>query len=405
MNHTTRTSFIMTKSFLAVCIAIGLILSGFGQLHARSNSKPALSKEKQKALAENMAGSGATEVALGIALSLEGGSARSPKTRVQFATAAAKPPADPVIEKNGLKMVGAAVTGFEKQEQDRGVRKIRGMITHGDGYSRFMYTQFTALYRFVGDTSIVIDNATVKPVEPIRPRVAVFMVPAHTVPPDIGKAYPYTKVLEFVMKNAADVQGTKKTDRTLRDYYVFAFFMERLAPDAETGLLISNKPEGLSGQRKGIVRFQQDGWHGAFIPATFGIDKDPEVYFKVLFKPGSYTPIKQRLPRLLGVYTTASTVTLIQRALAERGYDPGPADGLMGRRTRQAIRKFQQDQGLKIDGTPSASLLAVLNESGQLPGGTEIKVLPVVSKKDTGAPDSTRGPLAPKIWPNKIKRP
>ncbi len=40
------------------------------------------------------------------------------------------------------------------------------------------------------------------------------------------------------------------------------------------------------------------------------------------------------------------------------GYNPGPADGQMGRRTRDAIRAYQYDRQLTIDGQASERLLA-----------------------------------------------
>ena len=50
----------------------------------------------------------------------------------------------------------------------------------------------------------------------------------------------------------------------------------------------------------------------------------------------------------------------IQKELAAQGFSPGPADGEMGARSEQAIRQFQQSQGLTVDGKPSASLLKAL---------------------------------------------
>lgn len=47
----------------------------------------------------------------------------------------------------------------------------------------------------------------------------------------------------------------------------------------------------------------------------------------------------------------------IQQALVGRGYDPGPVDGIAGQRTRAAIRKYQADAGLPVDGQPSPALL------------------------------------------------
>ena len=46
----------------------------------------------------------------------------------------------------------------------------------------------------------------------------------------------------------------------------------------------------------------------------------------------------------------------IQRALARLGYDPGPADGISGPRTRAAIRAFQAAAGLPVDGFMSDRL-------------------------------------------------
>lgn len=47
----------------------------------------------------------------------------------------------------------------------------------------------------------------------------------------------------------------------------------------------------------------------------------------------------------------------IQRELAARGYDPGPADGLAGEKTRKAILEYERNNGLKQTGTPSMDLL------------------------------------------------
>jgi Mg-chelatase subunit ChlD len=56
-------------------------------------------------------------------------------------------------------------------------------------------------------------------------------------------------------------------------------------------------------------------------------------------------------------------VAAVQRALAARGYDPGPADGLMGPATRRAIRRFIEDQGLPLAPEASPALLEALNRT------------------------------------------
>jgi hypothetical protein len=55
--------------------------------------------------------------------------------------------------------------------------------------------------------------------------------------------------------------------------------------------------------------------------------------------------------------STASVVKDVQATLAAAGYDPGPADGRMGAKTRAAIIRYQQEHGLSVDGIPSPQLL------------------------------------------------
>lgn len=48
------------------------------------------------------------------------------------------------------------------------------------------------------------------------------------------------------------------------------------------------------------------------------------------------------------------TIETLQQTLKQRGYAPGPVDGILGSGTRSALRRFQKDQGLRADGYPDA---------------------------------------------------
>ncbi|WP_425409641.1 lytic murein transglycosylase [Hyphococcus sp.] len=50
----------------------------------------------------------------------------------------------------------------------------------------------------------------------------------------------------------------------------------------------------------------------------------------------------------------------LQQALKDRGYDPGPVDGIIGAGTKRALRAWQQAAGLPADGYASASILNAL---------------------------------------------
>lgn len=60
------------------------------------------------------------------------------------------------------------------------------------------------------------------------------------------------------------------------------------------------------------------------------------------------------------VSTSSYDVTRIQNALQSKGYDPGPSDGVMGPRTRNAIRRYQADHGARVTGEPSRRLQDML---------------------------------------------
>jgi peptidoglycan hydrolase-like protein with peptidoglycan-binding domain len=42
----------------------------------------------------------------------------------------------------------------------------------------------------------------------------------------------------------------------------------------------------------------------------------------------------------------SQTVRQVQQALANKGHDPGPIDGIMGPRTRAAVQEYQRSQNL-----------------------------------------------------------
>jgi len=58
----------------------------------------------------------------------------------------------------------------------------------------------------------------------------------------------------------------------------------------------------------------------------------------------------------------ANMIETIQRFLQQLGYNPGPVDGIMGKKTAAAIKIFQQDMNLPVDGNPSAELLEFLEK-------------------------------------------
>jgi peptidoglycan hydrolase-like protein with peptidoglycan-binding domain len=46
----------------------------------------------------------------------------------------------------------------------------------------------------------------------------------------------------------------------------------------------------------------------------------------------------------------SARVRMAQQALQEKGYNPGPIDGVMGSKTRAALKEFQRKEGLEANG-------------------------------------------------------
>jgi peptidoglycan hydrolase-like protein with peptidoglycan-binding domain len=63
-------------------------------------------------------------------------------------------------------------------------------------------------------------------------------------------------------------------------------------------------------------------------------------------------------------YSNGSTVRDLQSALRSLGYYSGPVDGIAGPKTSSAIRSYQRQNGLIVDGRASPELLNHIRQRG-----------------------------------------
>ena len=87
-------------------------------------------------------------------------------------------------------------------------------------------------------------------------------------------------------------------------------------------------------------------------------------------------------------YTSGDTVRRVQAALQAAGYECGAADGQIGPNTLQALRRFQQDKGLTVDGEIGQEVLKALGLDGSgtetAPGESSEKPAPAETVQSAG---------------------
>jgi hypothetical protein len=120
------------------------------------------------------------------------------------------------------------------------------------------------------------------------------------------------------------------------------------------------KTIGRSDVREGDMTFRMNG--GRAVHVGYAIDGDRVIEAKGrdvgvvesrisgwdrFGRPPFYA---SRELRLTNPYMRGDDVRELQRALKEQGYDPGQIDGIFGKKTERAVKRFQKASGLKADG-------------------------------------------------------
>ena len=120
------------------------------------------------------------------------------------------------------------------------------------------------------------------------------------------------------------------------------------------------KTIGRSDVREGDMTFRMNG--GRAVHVGFAIDGDRVIEAKGrdvgvvesrisgwdrFGRPPFYA---SRELRLTYPYMRGDDVRELQRTLKEQGYDPGQIDGIFGKKTERAVKRFQKASGLKADG-------------------------------------------------------
>jgi peptidoglycan hydrolase-like protein with peptidoglycan-binding domain len=79
-----------------------------------------------------------------------------------------------------------------------------------------------------------------------------------------------------------------------------------------------------------------------------------------LLKPASVVAEEARATMTHEERIQYNLITVVQRRLIAIGYEPGPVNGINGPLTQEAIKNYQRDNGLIVDGIPGPKTLKSL---------------------------------------------
>jgi peptidoglycan hydrolase-like protein with peptidoglycan-binding domain len=88
----------------------------------------------------------------------------------------------------------------------------------------------------------------------------------------------------------------------------------------------------------------------------------------------------------------AEQVKAVQQALKDAGHDPGAIDGMMGPKTQQALKEYQEKEGLKATGRLDSETASKLGVSAGATGSPAASPRGSSSSGATSSPSSSGSP-------------
>jgi hypothetical protein len=342
---------------------------------------------------------------------------------IVFSGEIAKKLREPQFRYAGFKLLQTIVDEYLTPDKNNGLARLKGHLHFLDAAERRTIVALETEYKLTSK-NIMINKAEIRPIYPFRPELNLFIVPAEKVSEkDFDLFSNNALTLGFILNNCVPSGKPGQVPKGIRDYYVFAFYLDRLSPDDQTELRLSRTPDGMKGKKltfrepDGIAKtgynemhIDHSGWHVDISRCRISLTGE-KLYIKAIFKAGRKQNDKLELgkPFLAGVFRTRFAkpvsdplIKKTQLALINAGYNPGPADGFMGRRTHQAIDQYKMDQKPKVIAKTTRDQIKKVQS-----GPAKKSDNPDVLKVSSLSPEQKRlrNTLKTKMWSNELTAP
>ena len=242
----------------------------------------------------------ATMVVAASVLTMRGRDRSENLKRVVLAPAAKVALSDPAFRYQDFSLTGFALTEYRVSTVFADAVAMSAILTFVDTGGRRAATSLVTDY-VAATPGLEIKAAKVAILPPPNPEVRLFIVPARDVPDSLFAAnVGQLDLLRHVAAKALTHEAAKRLPKSPENLYVFAFFQDRLPPDAEVQLRVSETPEGIGGDPNLSATVDFDGWRVATMRAKFALNSGTEFFIKAIYRPGSPLPAAERTPRLVG---------------------------------------------------------------------------------------------------------
>jgi peptidoglycan hydrolase-like protein with peptidoglycan-binding domain len=232
---------------------------------------------------------------------------------------------------------------------DQGI--IQGFVIHRDRFEREMFNSFTI--NVTGLESTKVTDVSIQAISNLKPKIKLYIVPSDKISLNDLETLDFTRSLELASEHARRFDNTVGPDTQPVNYLVIAFQLNRVIDRSRLKLFINNTPGSMEGAQTGKM-INKNGWILVAAAANMAFDSGEEKFFNLIQEQDIGHE------QVAGVYSNHSLERRVQRALAKRGYSPGPADGKPGKKTTKAIKSYQKSIGLSADGKITPSLLRLL---------------------------------------------
>lgn len=210
---------------------------------------------------------------------------------------------DPNFAFDGFTLLGTGLRSWDMVSDDPPLYTLSAVLVFADKVGRRATMSLVADYS-ISDQNLEIERAAALTMAPPSPETRIYVVMAKDIPDSLLEGS--TDQLEL-FRTVADraVHGAGGAIASSpQDYYVFAFVIDRVSPDSQFQLMVSDQAAGLSGASGNAVTTDFSGWRVGVLRGEFALGAGPELFFKTVYTPGAREADGGGKARLAGVFSS-----------------------------------------------------------------------------------------------------